>query len=222
MAVVVACALVTTGLVVWRQLVAPSLVAAAAVPKPVIVTQWRDDLSKGVRLGKADAPIQIIEFADFECPFCAEFERRLKPLRMEYPTRLSVTFVHFPLPGHRFAIAAARVSECAGAQGRFEPMHDKLFEQQDEFGLKSWEDFAREAHVPDIPAFDSCMKKTDPVTRILEGTALGRALDVQGTPTVIINGWRLGRPPTAAELEGMAHAILAGRNPVTPNGNFAK
>jgi len=214
MAVVVACALVTTGLVVWRELFAPSVAAASAVQKPVIVTQWRDDLSKGVRLGAADAPIQIIEFADFECPFCANFHKDLKALGTRYPNKVALTFVHFPLPMHRFAEPAARVAECAGEQGRFEAMHDLLFEQQDKFGLKPWGEFATEAGVTDNAGFEACIKRTDPILRITEGRALGNQLDVQGTPTVVINGWKLGRPPTPDELDHMVKAILAGKSPV--------
>ena len=93
-------------------------------------------------------------------------------------------------------------------------MYDQLFEGQDQFGLKPWDDYATAAGVPDIPAFDACIKKTVPIPHVEEGKALGSKLDVQGTPTVIINGWKLGRPPNQQELDGMVKRILAGRSPV--------
>jgi len=93
-------------------------------------------------------------------------------------------------------------------------MRDELFERQDDFGLKPWSDFAAAAGVSHLAAFDDCIKRTDPIPRVEEGRALGRKFDVRGTPTIIINGWKLGRPPTLDELDHMIKAILAGKSPV--------
>ena len=212
-ATLVACAVVTTAAVLRREFIAPATTGAAD-QKPVFISQWRDDRGKGVRLGPAEAPVSLIEFADFECPYCGDFHKKLKSLRERYPTQVSFTYVHFPLPGHRFAMPAARVAECAGEQGRFEAMHDQLFEGQDQFGLMPWDDYATAAGVPDMVAFDACIKKTDPIPRVEEGKALGAKRDVQGTPTIIINGWKLGRPPSEAELDQMVQRILAGKQPI--------
>jgi protein-disulfide isomerase len=213
-ATLVVCAFVTTGLVVRREFFAPAPPSVQAEQKPVFIKDWRAQLATGIRMGADQAPVRILEFADFECPFCASFHNDLKTLRARYPTQVALTFVHFPLPMHRFAEPAARVAECAGDQGRFEAIYDLLFEQQDKFGLKPWSDFAGEAGVPDGAAFEACIKRTDPVPRVAEGKALGKQLDIQGTPTVVINGWKLGRPPTADELDHMVKAILAGKSPV--------
>jgi protein-disulfide isomerase len=209
----VACALIVTGIVVRREVLG-SAALARAEQKPVMIAHWREGLEKGVRIGPREAPVQLIEFADFECPYCASFHKVLNDLRIRYPTQVALTFVHFPLPMHRFAEPAARVAECAGDQGRFEAMHGLLFEQQDKFGLKSWSEFATEAGVADNAAFEACIKSTDPIPRVVEGKALGKELDVKGTPTVVINGWKLGRPPMLDELDQMVKAILAGKSPV--------
>jgi protein-disulfide isomerase len=213
-ATLVACALVTTGLVVRREFIAPPTVSAQAEQKPTFVEGWETHLARGIRMGQAQAAVQLLEFADFECPFCASFHKDMKALRVRYPTQVALTFVHFPLPMHRFAEPAARVAECAGDQGRFEAMHDLLFEQQDKFGLKPWSEFASEAGVTDSAAFEACIKRTDPIPRVIEGKVLGNQLDVQGTPTVVINGWKLGRPPKLDEMDHMVKAILAGKSPV--------
>jgi protein-disulfide isomerase len=210
----VACAVITTGVVLRREFIAPAATPGRVEQKPVMISHWQQDLVKGARLGPDAAPVQLIEFADFECPYCGDFHQKLKALRKRYPSQIGLTFVNFPIPGHRFAIPAARVAECAGDQGRFEAMHDQLFEGQDQFGLKPWDDYARAAGVPDLVAFDACIKMTDPIPRVEEGKALGAKLDVQGTPTVIINGWKLGHPPTEAELDQMVQRILAGKQPV--------
>lgn len=210
----VACALVIACLLLRRELFAPWPPPKHASEKPLFIKGWRADLTEGARIGGADAPVQIIEFGDFECPYCGEFNKNLKIVQKRNPNEVALTFIHFPLLGHRFALPAARVVECAAGQGRFEAMHDQLFERQEDFGLKPWSDYARAAGVRDLAAFDACIKKTDPIPRVEEGKALGARLDVQGTPTIIINGWKLGHPPTEAELDQMVQGILAGKSPI--------
>jgi protein-disulfide isomerase len=211
----IACALVTTGILVHHEFFSRSGAIGPPEQKPVLIADWRDDIVKGIRLGPDTAPVQLIEFADFECPFCGSFHKTLQAVEMKYPKDISLTFVHFPIPGHRFAIPAARAAECAGEQGRFDAIYDRLFDGQDQFGLKPWGDYATAAGVPDLAAFDVCIKKTDPIPLLEEGKALGAKLDIQGTPTIIINGWKIGRPPTEDELDGMVKKILAGKSPVS-------
>jgi protein-disulfide isomerase len=155
-----------------------------------------------------------MEFADFECPYCGSFHKALKLIQQRYANQIGLTYVYFPIQGHRFAIPAARVAECANDQGRFETMYDQLFDGQEQFGLRSWDDYATAAGVPDMATFEACIKKTDPIPRVEEGKALGAKFDVNGTPTIIINGWKLGHPPTEEELNGMVKRILAGKQPV--------
>ena len=216
----VVCALITTGLVVRREYFSPSAGSRQmlAEQKPILLPHWRDNLAKGVRLGTDDGPVQLMEFADFECPYCGDFHKKLKALRERYPTKISVIYVHFPLPGHRFALPAARVAECAGEQGRFEAMHDQLFDGQESFGLKPWREYAIAAGVPDLGQFDVCIKRSDPIPRVEEGKELGAQIDVQGTPTLVINGWKLGHPPSEQELDAMVKAVLAGKEPVSGAG----
>lgn len=221
-ATLVACALVTTGLVIRREFVAPAVVPSAVRQEAVLVESWRAHLPKGTRIGPADAPVQLIEFADFECPFCATYSKNVKALRERHPEKIALTYVHYPLPMHRFAEPAARVAECAGAQGRFEAMHDVLFARQREFGLRPWSEFAIDARISDSAAFEECVKSTEPVPRIVEGTAFGSKLDIKGTPTIVINGWKLARPPSIEELDVMVKAILAGKSPITTDGKAAQ
>jgi protein-disulfide isomerase len=118
--------------------------------------------------------VRLLEFADFECPFCAQFNAALKALRERYPKQVALTYIHFPLPIHRFAEPAARASECADEQGRFEAMHDRLFEQQNLFGLKAWSDFADDAGVSNREAFENRIQGKLPITRITEGQRLSK------------------------------------------------
>jgi protein-disulfide isomerase len=213
-ATLVVCSIVTTGVVLRREFLVPSVRATRAEQKPIWIANWRQYLSEGARLGSEAAPVQIIEFADFECPYCGSFHKTLAIVRQHYPTQVSLTYVHFPIPGHRFALPAARVAECAGDQGRFEAMYSQLFDGQESFGLKPWSDYAAAAGVPDLAAFDACIRRTDSVRRIEGGKQLGAQLDIQATPTLIINGWKLAHPPSADELDAMVKATLTGKNPI--------
>jgi len=65
-----------------------------------------------------------------------------------------------------------------------------------------------------MAAFDACIKRTDPIPSVEEGKALGAKLDVQGTPTIIVNGWKLAHPPSPEQLDQMVQRILAGKQPV--------
>jgi protein-disulfide isomerase len=210
----VICALITTGTVIYRAIFPASQANTQNVERPIYISNWQPRPPTGVRIGPSTAPVQLLEFADFECPFCGLFHKALREVERKHPGLVSLTYVHYPIQGHRFAIPAARVAECANDQGRFEAMHDQLFEGQDQFGLKTWDEYATAAGVPDLAAFDACIKKTDPIPRVEEGKALGAKLDVKGTPTIIINGWKLGHPPSEAELDQMVQRVLAGKPPV--------
>jgi NhaA family Na+:H+ antiporter len=210
------CAIVATSGIVHREFFASQTRRVQEEQKPIFLKDWRAYLAKGIRVGPSEAPVQLLEFADFECPYCGSFHNTLRAIEIRYPNKISLMYVHFPIQGHRFALPAARVAECAASQGRFSAMHDQLFEGQESFGLKPWSDYATAAGVPDLAAFDACIKKTDPMLRVAEGQALGKELDMQGTPSVIINGWKLGNPPTEQELDRMVKAVLAGKSPVDP------
>jgi protein-disulfide isomerase len=212
--ILVTCAVVITALVVRKEFFVSPSASAVIVQKPTFVEGWRSDLENGVRLGSREAAVQIIEFGDFECPFCGSFRVTLKNIEAKHPNQIGLSYVQFPIPGHRFAIAAARAAECASDQGFFEQIYDQLYEGQDQFGLKPWVEFGKAAGVPDLAAFDACIKKANPVRGVQEGKALGDKLDVRYTPTVIINGWKLGKPPSESELDEMVQRILAGKSPI--------
>lgn len=213
-AALIVCAVTTTAVVVHREWSLSTAESAhTRIKKAEFVKNWRSGLASATRIGSADAPVQIVEFADFECPYCGGFHRTLRAIRKRYPTQVAINFAHFPLSGHRFALPAARAVECAGDQGRFESMSDELFEHQQLLGTKSWSDYALSAGVPNLAVFDVCLKRSNPVTRIEAGKQLGAKWGVQGTPTLIVNGWMLPRPPREQELDKMVQNILAGKEP---------
>lgn len=167
--------------------------------KPVVALSYEESWEKLLEVGRLrgdpNAPIDLVEFADFECPFCRSFDRIVQDLEARYGGRLRRAFVHTPIPGHRFAYHAARMAECAGDQGRFWQMHDALFARQDSFGLRPWGTFAEDADIPDLSAFQRCASRSDTVSAIEEGLRAANAFKVTGTPTVLLNGWRLAVAP---------------------------
>jgi protein-disulfide isomerase len=201
-AVLVVCAVVVTGAVVRRELLAR---AAAPAPAAAVVRKLVDapDLASGVRfLGRADAPVKIVVFSDFQCPFCSVFHQTLQRVRARHPDQVAVAYRHLPLDAiHPHARAAGLAAECAGEQGRFERYADLLFAQQDAIGQKAWAAFAREAGVPDAGAFDACMADRRWAGRVDQDARLAAEMEIGVTPTFIINGMLIPGVVTEADLE---------------------
>lgn len=181
--------------------------------RPEFVEDWSQLAGAGIRTGPTNAPVTILEFSDFECPFCQRFHATVRTIQDRFGDRVAHVFVHFPLPSHRFARPAARAAECANDQGAFARFSDVLFEKQDSLGFKSWTSYAVEAGVPDTVQFNRCNAETDSVTRIEAGLLAGERVGVRGTPTVIVNGWRLPGAPGESTLSAMVADFLAGKQP---------
>jgi protein-disulfide isomerase len=185
-ALLVACAVVVTALVVRRE-----MFSGPAEAQPV-VRQIEDGLALGATgsvLGDAAAPLRIVEFSDFQCPYCAQVHGELKDLRRKHGERVAVVYRHLPLTRiHPHAVAAAVAAECAAEQGRFEPFHDALFLQQDSIGTKSWDDFARTAGVPDLKEFGDCVAAERFRARVEEDVEAARKAEISGTPTFVFEG----------------------------------
>jgi protein-disulfide isomerase len=179
---------------------------------PVFYPEWRRLLDVAVRDDTSDTPVIIVEFGDFECPACRRFEMVLDSARIRFASSLSVAFVHFPLPQHRFARPAARAAECARSQGRFGAMARSIYRFQDSLGLRPWSTYASEAGVKDTAEFNRCIAERGPVPAVEAGFEAGKQIGLSGTPTVIVNGWRYRYPPTAEVLFGAIGDLLAGRS----------
>lgn len=204
----VLCAAIVTAAVVHREFF-PSTAPAPAVADlaPRHVDNWRELASAGHRMGSAAAPVTIVEFSDFQCPFCAKAEPALEELRRRHPDRVAVLYRHFPLSQiHDYARPAALAAECAGAQGRFEPYHLSLFAEQAELGKRSWADFARGAGVRDIGEFQRCVDEKRFADVVDRDQKLGEKTGLRGTPTIIVNGTLHPGALTVEQLEKLVDA----------------
>jgi protein-disulfide isomerase len=178
-------------------------------PNPVHVADWQTIVPAARTLGDPNAPVKVIEFADLQCPFCRDFNSRMKAVQAKYRNSVALVFVHFPLPFHPHAQPAARAAECASSQGRFEQMIDSLYAGQASYGNRSWATYAKAAGVEDSTAFASCMADTASPPLVQAGLAIGRRLKVTATPTVFVNDLRFGIPPTDSELDAAIVKALA-------------
>lgn len=205
--VLVLCALLVTGLVVRREFF-------PTVPRPGSPERVADAASyaaAGHRMGPADAAVTIVEFSDFQCPFCRVFAARLDTLRRKYPKDVAVLYRHYPLKGHAHAADAARASDCAARQGRFAAYHDALFAAQDSIGVVPWTRFAVAAAVADTVAFARCTAERGG-GQLARDSADARRLGVRGTPTIVIGGTRLVGAVESDTLEAYVRRILSARS----------
>lgn len=164
---------------------------------------------QGISKGRADAPVVIYEFADYQCPHCAEFSAFVEPLIEErlVKTGLARYVVYeFPLGGSfQNGFYAARAGRCANEQERFWDFHSRLYSGQ---SLWSGETDPTQAFLKlagdtglDVGRFEECLRSDRYAREISESRALGESLGVQGTPTLIVNGKRLPGVPSIQELE---------------------
>jgi protein-disulfide isomerase len=163
-------------------------------------------------MGAADAPVKLVEFSDFQCPFCASLKPALARILEKYPAEVAIVYRHFPLQRiHPHAFEAARASECASAQGRFRQYHDALYARQVAIGVMSWGDFAEAAGVPDLRGFRSCMADTAHAGAVRTDLATATELGLRGTPTIILDGYVLTGPGLADLERRVDRAVRATR-----------
>ena len=141
----------------------------------------------GPSLGPASAPVTLVEFSDFQCPFCARAVPTLKALRKKYPDELRVIYRHMPLDFHPQARPAAIASACADAQGQFWPYHDRLFEQQQALTPEDLIGHA-EAVGLEMATFQTCLAAAETAAIVDADQKAAEALGATGTPAFFING----------------------------------
>ncbi len=144
------------------------------------------EVANAERLGSENAPVQIIEFADYECPYCQKVNEDLNRLREQFGNQVSVVYKDFPLPMHPLAPRAAEAAHCAGAQGKFWEFHDALF-QTKRLQTSDLKQQARTLKL-DTARFDQCLDGGEEIAVVKKDAQEGQRLGLQGTPSFFING----------------------------------
>lgn len=151
-------------------------------PRKQLAVQTHDPVR-----GPASAPITIIEFSDFQCPFCGRVTPTLDKLRAAYPDKIRFVFKDFPLPNHAEAPKASEAAHCAGDQSKYWEMHDRLFANQQALAVP-----ALKAHAAvlglDAAKFDQCLDSDKYADIVKADLDEGQKLGIQSTPTLFVNG----------------------------------
>ncbi len=154
---------------------------------PVYEPPKQEVAAVGPSKGPSGAPITIVEFSDFECPFCSKAEVTVKDLLDAYPGKIRLVYRDFPLPIHKQAEKAAEASHCADDQGKYWEMHGKLFSAEGKLAPTDLKGYAREIGL-DGPRFDRCLESGEKAKVVESHRKAGEEVGVTGTPAFFING----------------------------------
>ncbi|MBW3628475.1 MAG: DsbA family protein [Gemmatimonadetes bacterium] len=189
-----------------------SAAAAQVAPEDSLLTRANESRRKG----SAEAPITIIELADFQCPFCREFNQLTMPALDSLYVRTGkarIVFYNLPFPSHSRSWVAAEAAMCAAAQGSFWPMHDRLYDEQALWGESTdpAAEFDRYATALslNLDAFRDCTRQDRVAPLLLTDLIQGTNGGVSATPTFVIL-----REPRAGEDPNAAQRVLAGMQPI--------
>jgi protein-disulfide isomerase len=163
--------------------------------------------------GPADAPLTLVEFSDFQCPYCAAAVPQIRAILGAYPKQVKLVFKQFPLQTHPQADLAAAAAVAAQRQGKFWPMHDALYESQDDLSRKRILVLAQKAGL-DMQKFENDLDSTEVREKVVRDVQDGDKAGVEGTPTLFINGQRYNGAINLQILKPLLDAALK-----TPKGN---
>ncbi|WPU64520.1 DsbA family protein [Peredibacter starrii] len=158
------------------------------IPKPRRPT-FPVEVGNAPTTGAKDAKVTIIEFSDFQCPFCAKGADILKEIKKKYGNKVLVAFKNFPLPFHNHAEQAAVAGLCANEQGSdyFWKMHDEMFANQDSLDAEGLKKTAKKIGLKS-EAFEKCLSENKFLAQVKADMEQGKNVKVKSTPTFFING----------------------------------
>ena len=173
---------------------------------------------KIAEIAKAGAPafgpdasqVTIVEFSDFQCPFCSRAANVVHQLKEKYGTKVHFVFRQFPLSFHRQAHLAAEAALAAHAQGKFWEFHDKLFADQTKLERPALEQTAKDLGL-DVAAFKKALDDKSFVSAVDADEKLGEAVAVDGTPTMFLNGKRVADPTNFDTIAKQIDAALGAK-----------
>ena len=195
--------------------------AAASTLQQVVMTPEQLQRVPGISQGAPNAPLVLMEFADFQCPGCGQFARFSKPLMKDFIDNGTVRFVWYDFPLtqiHKNAVLASRAGRCANEQNQFWAYHDVVFANQSQWSESNdaadqFVEYAERAGLDD-GAFGQCLRSEKYQKEVSESYQLGTTLGVSGTPTLFLNGKRVQETPgTRADWERLIQAELGAAAP---------
>lgn len=203
--VLVACALVVTVVVVRREFFPRN------TPLPGRHVDGWDKLLQGREpsLGGAGAPLRLVLFSDYQCPFCKDLEGKLSTLVARHPRQVSIIRYELPLTKiHAHAHTAAIAAKCAERQGVRHPFQAQLFGQDLDAIDGDWSRLASAARVGDITAFSDCVRQRRTAAAVDADMAVGHRLGIEGVPALIVDGALYSGTMEMKTLEGIVADAL--------------
>lgn len=190
-----------------------------------------------VRLGEDDAPVKIVEFADFQCPGCGEFSLRGRPQIMPYIESGLAQLVYYDFPlggGHAHSFLAARAARCAGDQSMpagaegenaYWLYHDKLYQEQPNWSVErdvtdTFVGYAQEVGL-DAREFEQCLRSDRYADVVTANRMVGDQLGVRGTPTILVNNRRIGGGYISEMVSGTIQALEEAKAQVAAEADTA-
>lgn len=177
------------------------------------------NIAKGnaAAFGPADAKVTVVEFSDFQCPYCSRAATAVDQIKEKYGTRVRFVFRQFPLPMHQNARGAAEAALAANAQGKFWEFHDKMFQNQSKLERSDLEGFAKDVGM-DVAAFKKALDSKTYAADVDADMKLGESVAVNGTPTMFINGARVQNPTSFEAISAQIEGALSGKPAAAPAG----
>jgi protein-disulfide isomerase len=166
-----------------------------AANKPLSPEMQKAIVEEGpaARFGPPTATVQVVEFSDFQCPYCSRAAEAVHKVKEKYGDRIRFTFRQFPLPMHSNARGAAEAALAANAQGKFWEYHDLLFKNQQKLDSAGLAEQAKQAGL-NVAAFKKSIDAHQFAANIDADVKLGEKVQVNGTPTMFVNGFRVDDP----------------------------
>ncbi len=188
--------------------VAPQRAAAPRPKRPDPAKVYEVAVGESPSRGSAEAPVTIVEFSDFQCPFCSRVVTTLAEIHQEYGDQVRVTFKHLPLSFHAKAPAAHAAAEAAHKQGKFWEMHDKIFANQKDLEPATFEKYAAEIGL-DIEKYKQDVASKAVAVRVKADVSQAGSLGVTGTPGFFVNGRFLSGAQPFASFKKLIDEELA-------------
>jgi predicted DsbA family dithiol-disulfide isomerase len=176
-------------------------------PPPLFVSELDDGVSPAK--GSAKPLVTIVEFSDFECPFCRDVQATLKQVMQTYRKDVRLVFKHLPLEGHRNSLSAARAAYCAAEQDRFWQFHDALFAARD-LSPAVIDELAVSLGLG-VPKFQACMTSEQSRSAIVKDIETARLFRIESTPSFIVNGKLIKGALSFAEFQKIIERELGQR-----------
>jgi len=166
----------------------------------------------GVSFGPANAKVQVVEFSDFQCPYCSRAATVVHQIKEKYGDRVRFTFHQFPLSMHPNARVAAEAALAANSQGKFWEFHDLLFKNQQQLDRTNLEEHAKHTGL-NLAVFKKSLDDHKLGPAVEADLKLGEQAAVQGTPSMFVNGTRVSNPTSFEAVAEMIETALKSPSP---------